>query len=167
MTLVAELPARASAFRVGRNWTPAIVKDMPRDPAESDLLRIRVYTNRKISGYYSGRKLCQQESHFLDGLVLHEMFTADHLTYQRREIMSEAITTPTANVTDFERMEKSAVRLLELMFKVGDNPTPQQLATIASSYKGLLTWQEAARDQLVRAEGQIDFVGQKVRSFLS
>ena len=95
---------------------------------------------------------------YLDGKALRVASTRKY--FQEDEVAFDAVPARTKDITDFGRLTTAAKSLAVSMAAYGPNnePSSEQLAVFISGYRNLLEWRRKVRQQMTRAEGEIDAV---------
>jgi hypothetical protein len=122
------------------------------------LQRVRIGRTKERKGMIDGSPLDVVTTQYLDGKALRVAST--HQYFQESEIPFDAVPARTKDITDFGRLTTAAKSLAVSMaaFGLNNEPNPEQLAVFVTGYRNLLEWRRRAREQMTRAEGEIDAV---------
>jgi len=113
---------------------------------------------KERKGMIDGDPLDVVTTQYLDGKALR--VASSRLYFQEDEVAFDAVPARTKDITDFGRLTTAAKALAVSMAPFGpDNePSSEQLAVFISGYRNLLEWRRKVRQQMTRAEGEIDAV---------
>ena len=122
------------------------------------LSRVRMGRTKERKGMIDGDPLDVVTTQYLDGKALR--VASSRLYFQEDEVPFDAVPARTKDITDFGRLTTAAKALAVSMAPFGpDNePSSEQLAVFISGYRNLLEWRRKVRQQMTRAEGEIDAV---------
>jgi hypothetical protein len=122
------------------------------------LSRVRIGRTKERKGSVGGDPLDVVTTQYLDGKALRVAST--RLYFQEDEVAFDAVPARTKDITDFGRLTTAAKSLAVSMAAYGpDNePSSEQLAVFIAGYRNLLEWRRKVRQQMTRAEGEIDVV---------
>jgi hypothetical protein len=122
------------------------------------LSRVRIGRTKERKGDVGGYPLDVVTTQYLDGKALRVASTKQY--FQEDEVAFDAVPARTKDITDFGRLTTAAKALAVSMAKYGpDNePSSEQLAVFIAGYRNLLEWRRKVRQQMTRAEGEIDAV---------
>lgn len=122
------------------------------------LSRVRIGRTKERKGAYDGDPLDVVTTQYLDGKALRVSSTRKY--FQEDEVAFDAVPARTKDITDFGRLTTAAKSLAVSMAAFGpDNePSSEQLAVFIAGYRNLLEWRRKVRQQMTRAEGEIDAV---------
>ena len=122
------------------------------------LSRVRIGRTKERKGDVGGYPLDVVTTQFLDGKALRVASTKQY--FQEDEVAFDAVPARTKDITDFGRLTTAAKSLAVSMAAFGpDNePSSEQLAVFIAGYRNLLEWRRKVRQQMTRAEGEIDAV---------
>jgi hypothetical protein len=122
------------------------------------LSRVRIGRTKERKGMIDGDPLDVVTTQYLDGKALRVAST--RLYFQEDEVAFDAVPARTKDITDFGRLTTAAKSLAVSMAAYGpDNePSSEQLAVFIAGYRNLLEWRRKVRQQMTRAEGEIDAV---------
>jgi len=120
--------------------------------------RVRIGRTKERRGAIDGDPLDVVTTQYLDGKALRVASTRKY--FQEDEMAFDAVPARTKDITDFGRLTTAAKSLAVSMAAYGpDNePSSEQLAVFISGYRNLLEWRRKVRQQMTRAEGEIDAV---------
>ena len=121
-------------------------------------IRIRIGRTKERKGMIDGDPLDVVTTQYLDGKALRVASTRKY--FQEDEVAFDAVPARTKDITDFGRLTTAAKSLAVSMAAYGPNnePSSEQLAVFISGYRNLLEWRRKVRQQMTRAEGEIDAV---------
>jgi hypothetical protein len=122
------------------------------------LMRVRVGRTKERKGSVGGDPLDVVTTQYLDGKAIRVASTRQY--FQEDEVAFDAVPVRTKDITDFGRLTTAAKSLAVSMAPYGPNnePSPAQLAVFINGYRNLLEWRRKVREQMTRAEGEIDVV---------
>jgi hypothetical protein len=122
------------------------------------LSRVRIGRTKERKGDVGGYPLDVVTTQYLDGKALRVASTKQY--FQEDEVAFDAVPARTKDITDFGRLTTAAKALAVSMAPYGpDNePSSEQLAVFINGYRNLLEWRRKVRQQMTRAEGEIDAV---------
>jgi hypothetical protein len=122
------------------------------------LWRVRIGRAKERKGAIDGDPLDVVTTQYLDGKALRVASTRKY--FQEDEVAFDAVPAHTKDITDFGRLTTAAKSLAVSMAAFGpDNePSSEQLAVFIAGYRNLLEWRRKVRQQMTRAEGEIDVV---------
>jgi hypothetical protein len=122
------------------------------------LSRVRIGRTKERKGDVGGYPLDVVTTQYLDGKALRVASTRQY--FQEDEVAFDAVPARTKDITDFGRLTTAAKSLAVSMAAFGpDNePSSEQLAVFIAGYRNLLEWRRKVRQQMTRAEGEIDAV---------
>jgi hypothetical protein len=122
------------------------------------LSRVRIGRAKERKGSIDGDPLDVVTTQYLDGKALRVASTRKY--FQEDEMAFDAVPARTKDITDFGRLTTAAKSLAVSMAAFGpDNePSSEQLAVFIAGYRNLLEWRRKVRQQMTRAEGEIDVV---------
>jgi hypothetical protein len=122
------------------------------------LMRVRVGRTKERKGSVGGDPLDVVTTQYLDGKAIRVASTRQY--FQEDEVAFDAVPVRTKDITDFGRLTTAAKALAVSMAPYGPNnePSPAQLAVFINGYRNLLEWRRKVRQQITRAEGEIDVV---------
>ena len=122
------------------------------------VMRVRMGRTKERKGAIDGDPLDVVTTQYLDGKALRVASTRKY--FQEDEVAFDAVPARTKDITDFGRLTTAAKALAVSMVPYGpDNePSPEQLAVFINGYRNLLEWRRKVREQMTRAEGEIDAV---------
>jgi hypothetical protein len=125
-------------------------------PPARFLWRVRIGRTKERKGGIDGDPLDVVTTQYLDGKALRVSSTRKY--FQEDEVAFDAVPARTKDITDFGRLTTAAKSLAVSMAAFGpDNePSSEQLAVFIAGYRNLLEWRRRAREQMTRAEGEID-----------
>ena len=120
--------------------------------------RVRMGRTKERKGMIDGDPLDVVTTQYLDGKALR--VASSRLYFQEDEVAFDAVPARTKDITDFGRLTTAAKSLAVSMAAYGpDNePSSEQLAVFIAGYRNLLEWRRKVRQQMTRAEGEIDAV---------
>lgn len=126
--------------------------------ASTGLSRVRMGRTKERKGDVGGYPLDVVTTQYLDGKALRVAATKQY--FQEDEVAFDAVPARTKDITDFGRLTTAAKSLAVSMAAFGpDNePSSEQLAVFIAGYRNLLEWRRKVRQQMTRAEGEIDAV---------
>jgi hypothetical protein len=121
-------------------------------------IRVRIGRTKERKGMIDGDPLDVVTTQYLDGKALRVASTRKY--FQEDEVAFDAVPARTKDITDFGRLTTAAKSLAVSMAPFGpDNePSSEQLAVFINGYRNLLEWRRKVREQMTRAEGEIDAV---------
>lgn len=122
------------------------------------LWRVRIGRTKERKGAIDGYPLDVVTTQYLDGKALRVSSTRQY--FHEDEVAFDAVPARTKDITDFGRLTTAAKSLAVSMAAFGPNnePNPEQLAVFVPGYRNLLEWRRRAREQMTRAESEIDAV---------
>jgi hypothetical protein len=122
------------------------------------LSRVRMGRTKERKGLIDSDPLDVVTTQYLDGKALRVASTRKY--FQEDEVAFDAVPARTKDITDFGRLTTAAKSLAVSMAAYGpDNePSSEQLAVFIAGYRNLLEWRRKVRQQMTRAEGEIDAV---------
>ena len=122
------------------------------------VMRVRMGRTKERKGDVGGYPLDVVTTQYLDGKALRVAATKQY--FQEDEVAFDAVPARTKDITDFGRLTTAAKSLAVSMAAFGpDNePSSEQLAVFIAGYRNLLEWRRKVRQQMTRAEGEIDAV---------
>ena len=126
--------------------------------SHAGLSRVRIGRTKERKGDVGGYPLDVVTTQYLDGKALRVASTRQY--FQEDEVAFDAVPARTKDITDFGRLTTAAKSLAVSMAAYGpDNePSSEQLAVFIAGYRNLLEWRRKVRQQMTRAEGEIDAV---------
>jgi hypothetical protein len=121
------------------------------------LWRVRIGRTKERKGAIDGDPLDVVTTQYLDGKALRVASTRSY--FQEDEVAFDAVPAHTKDITDFGRRTTAAKSLAVSMAEFSKSePSPAQVAVFVNGYRNLLEWRRKAREQMTRAEGEIDVV---------
>jgi hypothetical protein len=134
------------------------VERVSRATGSTGLMRVRIGRAKERKGSIDGDPLDVVTTQYLDGKALRVASTRKY--FQEDEMAFDAVPARTKDITDFGRLTTAAKSLAVSMAAFGpDNePSSEQLAVFIAGYRNLLEWRRKVRQQVTRAEGEIDAV---------
>jgi len=121
------------------------------------LWRVRIGRTKERKGAIDGDPLDVVTTQYLDGKALRVASTRSY--FQEDEVAFDAVPAHTKDITDFGRLTTAAKSLAVSMAEFSKSePSPAQVAVFVNGYRNLLEWRRKAREQMTRAEGEIDVV---------
>ena len=121
------------------------------------LSRVRIGRTKERKGAIDGDPLDVVTTQYLDGKALRVASTRSY--FQEDEVAFDAVPAHTKDITDFGRLTTAAKSLAVSMAEFSKSePSPAQVAVFVNGYRNLLEWRRKAREQMTRAEGEIDVV---------
>ena len=121
------------------------------------LWRVRIGRTKERKGAIDGDPLDVVTTQYLDGKALRVASTRKY--FQEDEVAFDAVPAHTKDITDFGRLTTAAKSLAVSMAEFSKSePSPAQVAVFVNGYRNLLEWRRKAREQMTRAEGEIDVV---------
>jgi hypothetical protein len=120
--------------------------------------RVRIGRTKERKGMIDGDPLDVVTTQYLDGKALR--VASSRLYFQEDEMAFDAVPARTKDITDFGRLTTAAKSLAVSMSEYGptNEPSSEQLAVFINGYRNLLEWRRKVREQMTRAEGEIDVV---------
>jgi hypothetical protein len=150
-------PQSASLPSISRS-SVITVERVSRATGSTGLMRVRIGRTKERKGAIDGYPLDVVTTQYLDGKALRVASTQQY--FQEDEVAFDAVPAHTKDITDFGRLTTAAKSLAVSMAAFGpDNePSSEQLAVFIMGYRNLLEWRRKVRQQMTRAEGEIDVV---------
>ena len=126
-------------------------------PPARFLWRVRIGRTKERKGAIDGDPLDVVTTQYLDGKALRVASTRSY--FQEDEVAFDAVPARTKDITDFGRLTTAAKSLAVSMAEFSKSePSSEQLAVFIAGYRNLMEWRRKAREQMTRAEGEIDMV---------
>jgi hypothetical protein len=135
-----------------RSFSKIIAVERPKG-----LSRVRVGRVKEHKGMVQNQPMEVVTTQYLDGHGHWIAQTKDF--YQEDEMTFDAVPVRTRDITDFGRLSMAAKSLASSMSAFSKTePSPEQVAVFINGYRNLMEWRRKAREQMTRAEGEIDVV---------
>lgn len=133
------------------------VEHVSRATGSTGLSRVRIGRTKERKGAIDGDPLDVVTTQYLDGKALRVASTRSY--FQEDEVAFDAVPAHTKDTTDFGRRTTAAKSLAVSMAEFSKSePSPAQVAVFVNGYRNLLEWRRKAREQMTRAEGEINVV---------